>query len=62
MAWRGWAVKNPEQVDSVRCKLLSMDPDERVELLRSIDICRGCGTDLRRDDGTSMACYCENDE
>jgi len=55
-------VKNPEQVDSVRCQLLSMDPDERVELLRSIDICRGCGTDLRRDDGTSMACYCENDE
>ena len=55
-------MKNQEQVDSVRCQLLSMTPDERVELLADIDICRGCGDDLRREDGTTMMCYCENDE
>ena len=55
-------MKNQEQSDSVRAQLLSMTPDERCELLASIDICRGCGIDLRREDGTVAMCYCQNDE
>lgn len=27
-----------------------------------LDICRGCKDDLRRPDGTTYWCHCENDE
>ena len=53
--------KDKEISDKVRALLL--DADDVGDVLSETDICRGCGSDQRRADGSSYyPCQCQNDE
>jgi hypothetical protein len=48
--------------DIVRSAFLAMPADDRPAAFVDIDICTGCGVDLRKADGSTFVCHCTNDE
>ena len=48
--------------DIIRSALLAMPAVDRPTAFVDIDICTGCGVDLRQADGSTAACHCTNDE